>query len=247
MNAANLSRSLKKSGVSGLGLAGLVLAVAGFFLGASVHMACFALVGVGAFGPGILRQFRLVDDLDEFQKEAVARAAHRAYLVSGLFLTAVVIARQWGTRHLGDDFVPASLVLTLALAVYGGSYVLSFWDAPKAAAIVLFTVGAFWLVFVALSHGNEPLAALGEGALVAGPFFLTAILARKWPRAAGLLLLALSVGTLFFFHLVPLRPVPAEWIFNKLFVAVLVPLPMAAIGLALLSRAAESRQNENAR
>jgi hypothetical protein len=242
MNFTGRSQFLRRFGLSGLGLTGFVFVLLGIFLSASVHIGFFALVGVGAFGPSALRQFGLVRDLDEFQKEAVVRAAHRAYLITGLFLTVVVIARQWGTRRFGDDLVPASLVLILCLVVYGGSYALSFWDAPKAALLLLFTIGFFWLVFAILSHGNHPLTAVIEGTAVAGPFIASALLSRKWPRVAGLILIVLSIGALFFFHLIPLRPIPATRLFAQLFVVILIPVPMAAVGLALMGRGADSQK-----
>jgi hypothetical protein len=241
MNATSLFQ-FRRFGLSELSLAGLILVLLGVFLSASVHIGFFALVGLGAFGPAALRQFGFVHDLDEFQREAVARAAHRAYLVTGLFLTAVVIAQQWEVRRFGDDLVPASLVLTLSLVVYGGSYALSFWEAPKAASLVLFTIGLFWLVFTVLSNGNQPLVAVVEGLAVAGPFIGAALVSRKWPRVVGAILILLSVGALFFFHLIPLRLIPAERLFAKLFVVILVPVPMATIGLALIDRTADSQK-----
>jgi len=66
---------------------------------------------------------------------------------------------------------------------------------------VLLALGAFWLAFVVLSHGNDEgwRALLFEAALVPGPFFLLAFAGRKWPRLAGIALLVAAVVAFFFF------------------------------------------------
>jgi hypothetical protein len=227
---------LRRWGFSPVGIVALLLVFAGFFLAVTVHMAFFALVGLGAFGPGVLRQLGLVEDLDECQRQASVRAAHRAYLTGGVFLSSILIVRNWSRLSLGEDLVPASLVLILMLIVYGVSYCLSFWDPRQAAFLVLFGFGFLWLVFVVLSHATEPVPLLMEGGLVAAPFFLAAFLTRRWPRLIGALLLAASIFAVFFFSLVPAPGTEATKVFGKMYVILTLPLPLAMIGLALLRR-----------
>jgi len=217
-----------------------LLVLVGFFVAITVHMAFFALVALGAFGPSVLRQLGLIEDLDECQKQASARAAHRAYLAGGVFLASVLIVRNWSRLSLGEDLVPASLVLILMLVVYGISYCLSFWDPRQAAFLVLIGFGLLWLGFIGLSHATEPVALLVEGGLVAAPFFLAAYLSRRWPRPVGALLLAASISAVFFFDLIPAAGTEAMKVFGKIYVILALPLPFAMMGLALLWRRKET-------
>ncbi len=169
MEPGRIESALRRWGFSPVGVVALLLVFVGFYLAVAVHMVFFVLVGLGAFGPGVLRQFGLIADLDECQKRASLEAAHRAFLAGGLFLAAVVTARNWGTLALGHDMVPANTVLILMLVVYGVSYCLSFWDPRQAAFLVLLGFGIFWLAFVVLSHANEPGALLWEGGLIPVP------------------------------------------------------------------------------
>jgi len=41
-------------------------------------------MGVGAFGPGILRELGWLKDQDEFQRRAAHRAGYHAFAVTGL-------------------------------------------------------------------------------------------------------------------------------------------------------------------
>lgn len=91
-----------------------------------------------------------------------------------------------------------------------------------------------------LSHAGEPAALLVEGAAVAVPFLLGAFLSRRWPRVAGVLVLAVACGLTYFFHLY--QVVATErLLIQRLFVALLIPLPLAVIGVALLLPRTETR------
>jgi hypothetical protein len=222
----------RRLSVAKVGFAACLTAFAGLILGITVHIGFFGLFALGAFGPGVLREAGFLHDLDDFQLEAVRRAGYRAYLAGGFFLTAVLIVRQWGQLSLGPDLVPASLVLCLLVVIFMMGYGLSFWDVRQAAAFLLVGVGLFWTVFVVLSHWAEPRALLGEGAVVVAPFFIGAFLARRWPKLAGLLLVAVAAFSVYFFHLY--KPGPAPRVFTQLFVITLIPLPLAVLGSALL-------------
>ena len=222
----------RRFSIAKVGLAACVTAFAGIILGTTVHVGFFSLFALGAFGPGLLRELGLLHDLDDLQREATRRAGYRAYLASGFFLTLVLIVRKWGELNLGDDMVPASLVLCLLLVVFMLAFGLSFWDVRQAATIVLVALGLFWAAFVVLSHGSEPVAMLTEGAVVVVPFLLGAYLCRRWPRLAGLLILAVAALAVYFFRLY--EPQSAQRVFTKLFVVLLIPLPLAALGLALI-------------
>ena len=59
---------------SPVGFIAFVLFVVGLWLGITAHRGFMILMAMGAFGPGVLRQLGLLNDLDEFQKEASAKA-----------------------------------------------------------------------------------------------------------------------------------------------------------------------------
>ena len=110
---------------SAAGLIALAPVVFGLVLGTTVHMGFLSLMAAGAFGPGVLRQFGLLHDLDEFQKAAADKSGLRAYLATGILLMVVVIAENWNGLSLSNDALPASTVVILMLVIYYSSYCLS--------------------------------------------------------------------------------------------------------------------------
>jgi hypothetical protein len=216
--------------------AAYVLILAGLFLGQSYHVGFLALVAVGAFLPGLLREVNVLADRDELQRHAAANAGHRAFLVGGLLLVTIMIALGWGQPQPTPDQGPLLIVLLFMLVVYLFSYAFSFWDARRAARRVLLAFGLFWLAFVVLSHALEPAALLLEGLLVPLPFLLGAWLAGRWPRLVGVVLLGMSVFALFFFNIAQ-RAATDE---SSLLTALLLPLPLAVVGLALLGSRGEA-------
>jgi hypothetical protein len=220
---------------SPVGLVATLLFIAGLLLGITTHMGFLILMALGAFGPGALRQAGLLNDLDEFQKQASAKSGLRAYLVTGILLMVVVVADNWKRLSLGLEQVPASTVVIIMLVVYYSSYCLSFWDARKAVSRLLLAFGLFWLAFVVLSHITEPLALLGEGLVVAGPFLAAAFACRRWPRTVGVLLLCASVASIFFFHMLPLGATSMQDVLKTSFTFVLIPLQLAIAGVALIA------------
>lgn len=217
----------------------IVLVVVGLLLGTTTHTAFMILFALGAFGPGLLRQVGLLDDLDELQKEAAAKSGLRAYLVTAILMMAVVIGENWNRIGFGLEKVPASSVVLLMLIVYYASYCLSFWDTRKAVSRVLLAIGLFWLAFVVLSHAREPAALFGEALLVPGPFIVAAVLCRWFPRTVGLLLIALAIWSIYFFHMIRLGESFAESIAFGGFTLLLIPLPLTVAGVALLAEGSE--------
>lgn len=61
------------------------------------------------------------------------------------------------------------------------------------------------------------------------------IVAATWPLPIGLLLLAASIASIFFFHMVPLDATDPQKILQKAFTLVLIPLPLSIAGVALIS------------
>ena len=59
------------------------ICIAGFAL-SGIDWGFIALVGVGTFGPGVLRELGWLRDKDEFQMEAQRRAGYHGFLAAGL-------------------------------------------------------------------------------------------------------------------------------------------------------------------
>ena len=107
--------------------------------------------------------------------------------------TVLVAYVRSGDRQIKDPEELATLFLVLMWSTWVFSSLFSFWGARRTAMRILVGYGAFWLVFViASSVGPEWQGPLGliMGSLVVVPFFALAYVARRWPRVAGVLLLA---------------------------------------------------------
>jgi hypothetical protein len=229
-----------------LGLIAGGLVVAGVFLSMFVAEGFLAMAGLGAFGPGILRELGLLTDQDEFQRQAARRAGYHAYLVGGL-VTVLVVAFL---RSRGADFEISSDWVTLILLALWTTWLFSalldYWGARKTAARVLIAFGSFWAVFVA-AHivgaltGPEPLQVAGVlvGLVLVGPFFLLAWTATRWPRGTGGALLAVSALFLVVFG--PRWTSGALQLPSVLVTVTLLLVPLVASGIALLRDGTESR------
>lgn len=208
------------------------LVIAGFGL-SGVSWWFFLLVGLGAFGPGVLRELGWLDDRDEFQLQAARRAGYHAFLVAGLVSVGLVAMGRSGAE-LGEAGELSALFLAVLWFTWFFSSLLDYWGAQRTASRVLYAFGAVWLVFNILANtGSEwtgPTALVLQS-LLALPFFGLGWLSSRFPRAAGGLLLAASAG--FFGFLGMLRndnlALATQGIVMVLFVG-----PMLASGLALL-------------
>lgn len=197
--------------------------------------AWLVVAGLGAFGPGILRELGWLDDLDEFQREASRRAAHHAYLIGGLVTTLVITGLHLDGRP--PEF-PAELI-TFILVVFWltwmFSYLMAYWGPTRTASRVLLAFGGFWALFVVLdaigeaSDVGEALLGLAIGTLFVAPFALGAWAAGRWPRSTGLMLLVAGAGLL----MVVAVPGRGTWTTRLLTPALLV-VPLIASGLGLL-------------
>ncbi len=207
----------------------VLLTAVGLIAGVTIHKGWMVLAAAGLFGPGILRQLRLLRDRDELQLRLIHEAGYRAFLAAGVLLFAIIIANGWNNLNLDDLQVQAPVLLSVMLMVFFLSYLFEFWGAVKASFRVLLTFGSFWLLFVILSHAREPVAMAME-ALVPLPLILLAFAVRRWSRATGVLLLTLAFFVFFFFHLWRgFTDFP-----GLLYTLVLLWLPLLACGIALL-------------
>ena len=165
------------------------------------------LVGIGLFGPSLLREAGVLHWRDDFHREVNMRAALHALLTVGVLLTAVMVSQGvGGTKEAGHawelkDRTDATSILFPLAIVWGLSRLLQFWG-PVAGAKRLVT--AFFLVvavaqvgalFIVWQRGSPQTPAkllmsaaqiLWIGALAMG--------VSRWPRLTGWLLLATVVG-----------------------------------------------------
>lgn len=187
--------------VSGL-IAGAMV-VAGVLLWMLVAKPLLILAGLGAFGPGILRELGWLRDQDEFQREAAYRAGYHAYLVGGFAAVLIVSGLDWNSGSLSGGSEWVALVLVVMWLSWMFSGLTAYWGARRTTSRVLLTFGSFWAVFAIATIVSEAMARTGGvtdtlvGVLAAlsivGPFFVLAWTAQRWPRVTGVILIGVSV------------------------------------------------------
>ncbi|MEZ5988894.1 MAG: hypothetical protein R3F30_07180 [Planctomycetota bacterium] len=209
------------------------LAVAGFAL-LSVSWAFVMLIGLGFFGPGILRELGLLHDKDEFQRRADHRAGYHAFLTAGIAACGLV---AW-LRGTGSTVRNPDELGTLFLAVLGFTWLFSslmaYWGARKTAVRVLLAFGCAWFVFAVVANTGPEWTGWGAlllTPLLTAPFFVLAWLSHRHPRLAGGLLLVAFVAMMVLFRV--------GWNDNLSLVTqgvtfVLLLCPLLASGIALL-------------
>jgi fructose-specific phosphotransferase system IIC component len=92
------------------------------------------LAGLGAFGPGILRELGLLRDQDEFQRRTAHRAGYIAYLIGGFAAVLAISVLKWQDADLGSAAEWLELILVILWMTWLFSSMLSYWGARKTAA-----------------------------------------------------------------------------------------------------------------
>ncbi len=210
----------------------IALTAGGLLLAATVDMVFLVLAGLGAFGPGILRELGFLRDQDEFRRLAAWRAGYHAYLAGGLTAVILIAVFQGGTARIDQLMMPAVLILAVVWLAWLFSSVFTFWGPRPAVSRLLLAMGLFWLVFAVLANLDSLASLLGQ-VLVVLPFFLLSWLARRYPRVAGVLLVACAVAAVWFFGLDRLLR-DHDGDLSGLLVLVVFVGPLLAGGLALL-------------
>lgn len=210
------------------------LVVAGIALALFVSMGFLILSGIGAFGPGMLRELGVLRDEDEFQREARYRAGYLAYLAGGFTAVLTVAILRWRSVDLEEGAIWVALVLAVLWLTWLFSSLFTYWGARRTASRVLVAFGTFWAIFE-LGHLGEPVALVMETLFFVAPFFLLAWAAGRWPRVAGTLLLI--IAALIFWRLFDFGRQFIEWP-TQVFTFVLLLVPMLACGVALLREGA---------
>jgi hypothetical protein len=158
------------------------------------------LVGLGMLGPGLLREIGWLKDQDEFQRQAARRAAYHAFLATGFLAFFFVGLLRSGYKGIMDPEEVVTLLLTVLWFTWVLSSLLGYWGPKRTARTILITFGIFWLLFNIIGNLHS-LTALIMQSLLAVPFFALAWVAGRWPKVAGVLLIAASCFFFYFFHL----------------------------------------------
>lgn len=208
-----------------------MLVILGFAL-SEINWGFLSLAALGTFGPGILREMGILNDQDEFQRRAARRAGYHAFLVAGLFTFLMVSFLRSGERNVEEPEVMVSLILAVLWFTWFLSSLLSYWGPQKTVTRVLTAFGSVWLIFNVVGHLYDPMALIMQS-LLAVPFFLLAYIAQRWPRIAGIVLIAVSFFFIYFFDLYEIfGPNPLEK--GRGMVIVLFMGPLLVSGIILL-------------
>jgi hypothetical protein len=202
-------------------------------LGITVHEGFYLALIALAFARPVLREVRLLADRDEWLSLVSYRSSHVAFLAA--MLIAGLIFMYTGFVKGGEPPYEVSLILLIALLVKFAALQLMGRTRELAGRAIAWVMGGGWLLFVAVSHGFS-VVSLIEG----GPFLLLigcALLARRWPRIAGIVIGLTGVGTLIAFVKFPLE-------YHALVVPFLLsfPLLLSAALLILGDRAGEEEE-----
>ena len=220
------------------------LVVLGVALWMLVNKGLLVVAGIGAFGPGILRELGWLDDHDEFQRHSAHRAGYHAWLVGGLAAVLILSALQWSKPEANVSIEWLGLVLALMWLTWLFSSLLSYWGATRTTRVMLLVFGSFWLLFGIATIISEAADASGSfdlggtllgvvaGITIIGPFFLGAWAVPRWPRITGSLLIAIAL--LFAWRFGPWGM--DDWS-TQLLTLTLLALPLFACGIALVATA----------
>ncbi len=222
-------------------LIGGAVVILGFALAQWYRWGFLALVGVGAFGPGILREMGWLNDQDEFQRRAAHRAGYHAFIVTGLVAFLIyAYMRAGGTLKQAEEL--SMVYLALLWFTWMFSSLFTYWGPHKTAFRILIGFGCVWGVFNILGNLKDPVGMLMQLLVTTAPFFVLAYVSRRWPRVVGAFLVALSLFFLgYYFY-------PGHFgnllLLVKLGVSVLFIGPLLASGVALLGGQEERRAGE---
>ena len=214
------------------GLIAGAIVVAGFLL-SGVDWGFIALVGLGTFGPGILRELGWLHDKDEFQMQAARRAGYHGFLAAGTVAFLLMGFYRSHETLTGDPGPPVELILAVLWFTWLLSSLLAYWGARRMATRILLIFGGAWLVFVVLSSIDEgSLVGLLMGGLLIVPFFGLAWLAGRRPMVAGVALLGFAAFFVYFFGLYEVVIDPFEK--GRAMVIIFFVGPLLTAGVALL-------------
>jgi hypothetical protein len=218
-------------------LIGGAIVILGLALAQWRHWGFLALMGVGAFGPGILRELGWLNDQDEFQRRAAHRAGYHAFIITGLVAFLIyAYTRSGGSFKEAEEL--SMVYLSLLWFTWMFSSLFAYWGPRRTAFQILIGFGCVWGLFNILGNLRDPLGMFMQLLITTAPFFALAYVSRRWPRVAGALLVVLSLVFLGFYYYP--GHFPNLTLLTKLGVTVLFIGPLLASGVALLQSRREA-------
>lgn len=214
-----------------VGIVASVLVIAGLLL-SQVNWWFLIVAGIGAFGPGALREFGVLRDQDELQRASAHRAAFHAYLVTGFAAFVLLAVTDGSNKPIKGAESLSVFYLGVLWFTWMFSSLLRYWGARTTAFRTLIVFGCAWGVFNVLGNLHSFVGMAMQLLVTTAPFFALAFGSRRWPRVAGALLVLLAAG----FAVVYFRGFPHLVLMVKLSVAVLFLVPLFSSGIALLAR-----------
>ncbi len=197
-------------------LAGILgYAVACVLLGIFVNRGFYVPLVAVAFIRPLLREVGLLADRDERQVSVSHRSSHIAFLLAMAMASAMFVKQAFV-----ENRAPAyelSLLLFIPLLVKFAAWQFTSRGRRRCALGIGFVIGGAWLLFTALEGQLSPEFAVG------GLPVLATLLAIKWERVGGAILLALGLFAIYFFG--------SEMV---LIVLLLLPTPLILAGTLLL-------------
>ncbi len=186
--------------------------------------ALLLLAGLALMGPA-LRASGALRDMDERERTLDYQASHYALLL--LYL--LVIAYFGHSLWIRDQNPEAMwyLVLVAPMLVRGALYLGRAAGLRRLGLGLGFTFGAVWFLFTVLSHGIS-LESLIES-VVGSSLLIATLIALKWPRVGGALLVVIATAFAVFFMGGVNRSSPAQY----LLMTMILPLPPLVAGVAL--------------
>jgi len=228
-----------------VGIIAGVLVLGGVLLWMFVSKGFLFVAGIGAFGPGVLREIGWLRDQDEFQRQSARRAGYHAYLAGGICAVLLDSAIEWpgSSVEVSGEWIRFLVVVLWMAWLY--SSMMEYWGARKTASRILIVFGSFWAVFVIATLIGDAGSGIAIGELLLGilagvfltaTFFLPAWTAHRWPRPTGI---ALVVLTLAVFVIFGLRKGGLSWE-TALFTDLILLVPLLISGIALIRESGES-------
>lgn len=200
----------------GTAIIGAIVAYAILFvlLGIFVNRAFYIPLVAVAFVRPLLREANLLADRDEWQVSVSHRSSHIAFLLA-MALAAALFVKQ-AAVDLEEPAYELSLLLFVPLLVKFAAWQMTSRGRRRVALGIGFAIGGFWLLFTAFEGQLSPEFAVG------GLPILATLLALKWERIGGALLLGLGVFVIYFIGSM------------SLIVTLLLPTPLILAGTLLL-------------
>ncbi len=186
------------------------------------------------FSRSLLREFGLLDDLDEREQLTGYRASHLAFILTLTLMTIFILVSPGITADRTNQEIFILLVIPLLIRL---AFRLGFtYSLRKSGLLLGFVIGGGWFLFALISHGLTPEGAIESAIGLA--ILLPTFIALWLPRLGGAFLLAAGVAGTWFVAQAGYEPSVL------LIMTCLIPLPLLLAGIFLLIHSEPEEENE---